>query len=144
MDLSEIKSSLSKDLLKLGYHLYSLDYKKKEKILEVLIDESLDLNEITDLSEKVSKIMDKYDEDLNEYLLDVASAGCERQIKTKEDIEKAINSYVYLKTNDLEINGTIKSFKDGVIEIEYLDKTRKKNVNVNESDVKELRYAVKF
>lgn len=144
MDLSEIKASLSKDLLELGYHLYSLDYKKKEKILEVLIDESLDLNEITNLSEKVSKLMDKYDEDFDEYLLDVASAGCEREIKTEEDIKKAINSYVYLKTKDLEINGTIKSYEDGVIEIEYLDKTRKKNTKVKVNDVKELRYAVKF
>lgn len=144
MDLSEIKTSLSKDLLDLGYHLYSIDYKKKEKRLEILIDESLDLNEITALSEKVSALMDKYDEELDEYLLDVASAGCEREIKTNEDITKAINSYVHIKTNDLEVNGTIKSFNDGVIEIKYLDKTRIKNIKVNVNDVSNLRYAVKF
>ena len=143
MDLSEIKKSLSRDLLELGYHLYSLDYKKKEKRLEVLIDESVDLNEISKLSEKVSELMDKYDNDFSEYLLDVASAGCEREIK-KDNIANAVNSYVYLKTNELEINGTIKSYEDGIIEIEYLDKTRKKNIKVNVNDVKELRYAVKF
>ena len=144
MDISEIKDSLSKDLLKLGYHLYSMDYKKKEKRLEVLIDESLDLNKITELSEKVSSLMDKYDDELDEYLLDVASAGCERQIITNEDITKAINSYVFIKTDDMETNGIIKSFNDEVLEIEYLDKTRTKNIKVNVNNVKELRYAVKF
>ena len=144
MDISEIKTSLSKDLLELGYHLYSIDYKKKEKRLEILIDESLDLNEITALSEKVSALMDKYDEEFDEYLLDVASAGCEREIKTSEDITKAVNNYVHIKTSDLEVDGTIKSFVDGIIEIEYLDKTRTKNIKVNVNDVKNLRYAVKF
>lgn len=144
MELDKIKTNLSKDIEKLGYHLYSLKYSKKEKILEVLIDESIDLNEISKLSEKISKIMDKYDEEFDEYLLDVASAGCERDIKTKEDIKKAVNSYVHIKTEELNIDGTLKSYKAGVLEIEYLDKKRKKNIKVKEEDVKKLRYAVKF
>ena len=144
MELDKIKTNLSKDIEKLGYHLYSLKYSKKERILEVLIDESIDLNEISKLSEKISKIMDKYDEEFDEYLLDVASAGCEREIKNEEDIKKAVNSYVHIKTEELNIDGTLKAYKAGVLEIEYLDKTRKKNIKVKEEDVKKLRYAVKF
>ena len=144
MELEKIKANLSKDIEKLGYHLYSLKYSKKEKTLEVLIDESLDLNEISKLSEKISKYMDKYDEEFDEYLLDVASAGCEREIKSEDDIKKAINSYVHIKTKELDIDGTLKSYKGNVLEIEYLDKTRKKNVKVNKEEVKKMRYAVKF
>ncbi|MDO5439924.1 MAG: hypothetical protein Q4F12_00130 [Erysipelotrichaceae bacterium] len=144
MELGEIKEKLSKDIEKLGYHLYSLKYLKKDKILEVLIDESIDLNEVSLLSEKISKIMDKYDEDFDEYLLDVASAGCEREIKSEDDIKKAVNSYVHVKTNEQEIEGTLSSYKDGVLTIDYLDKTRKKTIKINTNDVKKLRYAVKF
>ena len=144
MELGEIKEKLSKDIEKLGYHLYSLKYLKKDKILEVLIDESIDLNEVSLLSEKISKIMDKYDEDFDEYLLDVASAGCEREIKSEYDIKKAVNSYVHVKTNEQEIEGTLSSYKDEVLTIDYLDKTRKKTVKVNKEEVKKMRYAVKF
>lgn len=144
MELGEIKEKLSKDIEKLGYHLYSLKYLKKDKILEVLIDESIDLNEVSLLSEKISKIMDKYDEDFDEYLLDVASAGCEREIKSEDDIKKAVNSYVHVKTNEQEIEGTLSSYKDEVLTIDYLDKTRKKTIKINTNDVKKLRYAVKF
>ena len=144
MELSEIKAKLSMDIEGLGFHLYSLNYLKKDKILEVLIDETLDLNEISELSEKISKFMDKYDESFDEYLLDVASAGCEREIKTEDDITKAINNYVHLETKDSKYDGTLIDYKDGVLKIEYLDKTRKKEVSTNLKDVKKLRYAVKF
>ena len=144
MKLDELKVNLSKEIETLGYHLYSLNYLKKDKILEVLIDESIDLDEVSKLSEEVSKIMDKYDDDFDEYLLDVASAGCEREIKTDEEIKRAIGSYVHLKTSTLEIDGTLKEYKDNVLEIEYLDKTRKKTVIENINNVKKLRYAVKF
>ena len=143
MDLKEIKEHLSKDIEKIGYHLYSLAYKKKDKILEVLIDESLDLNEISKLSEKISKIMDKYDDEFDGYILDVASAGSERVIP-KDNISNALDKYIHIKTKDIEIDGTLKAYKDKILKIEYLDKTRKKVININVNDVKCIRYAIKF
>lgn len=144
MELAKIKGSLSKDLLELGYHLYSLKYDKKEKILEVLIDETLDLKQIEQLSEKVSSLMDKYDEEFDQYLLDVASAGAERAIRDEEEIKKAIGQYVHLKTKDFEKDGYLQDYKNKTITFSYLDKTRKIKIEINYSDVKELRYAVKF
>ena len=144
MELSEIKKNLAKDIENLGYHLYSLNYLKKDKILEVLIDESLDLNEISALSEKISNLMDKYDETFDEYMLDVASVGIERAIKGEEQIKKAVNNYIHLETKEVKIDGTLLAYQDGELKIEYLDKTRKKTLSVNVKDVKKLRYAVKF
>ena len=46
MEVNTFKEALSKDIESVGYHLYSLTYKKKDNILEVLIDESLDLDGI--------------------------------------------------------------------------------------------------
>ena len=61
MEVNTFKEALSKDIESVGYHLYSLTYKKKDNILEVLIDESLDLDGISRLSELISGFMDKYD-----------------------------------------------------------------------------------
>lgn len=144
MDLEKIRQGLSKDLNSIGYHLYSLNYIKKDKILEVLIDETLDLDHISKLSEDVSKFMDKYDDEMDEYLLDVASAGAERIIKGNDEILKAIGNYIHVKTDEFESDGTLIEFKDEVLKIEYLDKTRKKIKELNVKDVKQLRYAIKF
>lgn len=144
MELTKIKDSLSKDLMGLGYHLYSLKYDKKEKILEVLIDETLDLNGIEELSLKVSNLMDQYDEDFDEYLLDVASAGAERPIRNKEELSRAIGQYVHITTDEVDKDGTLEDLKENIITFSYLDKTRKKKISIDYKEVKEIRYAVKF
>ena len=50
MDVNSFKEDLKKDIESIGYHLYSLSYKKKDNILEILIEESLDLDGISKVS----------------------------------------------------------------------------------------------
>ena len=144
MEVNTFKEALSKDIESVGYHLYSLTYKKKDNILEVLIDESLDLDGISRLSELISGFMDKYDEDFDEYLLDVSCAGCERRIRNEDELRRAVGEYVHIKTREFEEDGYLKSFVNGKVTVEYMDKTRKKAVTVNYDDIKMIRYAVKF
>ena len=145
MKLKEIKDNLSKDIEELGYHLYSLKHIRKDNILEVLIDETLDLDEISKLSKKVSKLMDKYDDEFDSYTLDVASAGSERNIYTLDEAKAAVGKYVHVKTLDFEGEGILKSYnKNGSFEIEYLDKNKKKVIKLQDKDVVLLRHAVKF
>ena len=144
MEVNTFKEALSKDIESEGYHLYSLTYKKKDNILEVLIDESLDLDGISRLSELISGFMDKYDKDFDEYLLDVSCAGCERRIRNEDELRRAVGEYVHIKTREFEEDGYLKSFENGKVTVEYMDKTRKKAVTVNYDDIKMIRYAVKF
>ena len=144
MEVNTFKEALSKDIESVGYHLYSLTYKKKDNILEVLIDESLDLDGISRLSELISGFMDKYDKDFDEYLLDVSCAGCERRIRNEDELRRAVGEYVHIKTRGFEEDGYLKSFENGKVTVEYMDKTRKKAVTVNYDDIKMIRYAVKF
>lgn len=144
MEVNTFKEALSKDIESVGYHLYSLTYKKKDNILEVLIDESLDLDGISRLSELISGFMDKYDKDFDEYLLDVSCAGCERRIRNEDELRRAVGEYVHIKTREFEEDGYLKSFESGKVTVEYMNKTRKKAVTVNYDDIKMIRYAVKF
>ena len=144
MEVNTFKEALSKDIESVGYHLYSLTYKKKDNILEVLIDESLDLDGISRLSELISGFKDKYDKDFDEYLLDVSCAGGERRIRTEDELRRAVGEYVHIKTREFEEDGYLKSFENGKVTVEYMDKTRKKAVTVNYDDIKMIRYAVKF
>lgn len=144
MELKKLKDELTADIKELGYTLYSLSFDEKENILQVLIDESLDLNSISILSEKISSIMDKYDAEFGNYLLDVSSVGIERPIRNEEEVMKAIGSYVFVKTKDFKSNGTLIDFKDGRLSLEYLDKNIKRKAVIEYKDVRQLRFAVKF
>ena len=144
MEIKNLKENLKRDLTCLGYELYDVSYSKGDNILHVVVDKDMDLKEIESLSKKVSKIMDLYDEDMDSYLLDVSSLGVERPIRNQEELTKAIGSYVYIKTKELKVYGDLKSFKDGVIELNTKEKNIDKLVKINYSDVKQARYAVKF
>ena len=144
MDLKELKKNLKNDLKSLGYELYDVTYSKKDNILHVEVDKSMDLKEIEDLSKKISKIMDKYDDEFNEYLLDVSSVGLERPIRNEEELKKAVGSYIYVKTNKDEIYGSLKSFKDGILIIKHKQKNLSVESEINYKDIKKVRYAVKF
>ncbi|MBR2578295.1 MAG: hypothetical protein IKE38_05110, partial [Erysipelotrichaceae bacterium] len=122
MELKKLKEDLNRDLKSLGYDLYDVTYSKKDRILQILIDKKMDLKEVESLSKKVSSIMDLYDEDMDEYLLDVSSVGVERPIRNEEELKKAVGSYVYVKTKELKVYGDLKSFEDGMITLDTAEK----------------------
>lgn len=144
MEIEKLKDNLKRDLKSLGYDLYDVYYQKKDNVLSVIVDKQMDLNEVEELSKKVSSIMDLYDEDMDEYLLDVSSVGIEREIRDKKELEKAVGSYIYVKTKELKVYGDLLEFKDDVLTLETKDKNITKKVNINYSDIKFVRYAVKF
>lgn len=144
MKIDELKKSLKRDLKSLGYVLYDVSFDKGNNILQILIDKKMDLKEIEDLSKKLSKIMDLYDEEFDQYILDVSSVGLERPIKSKEELNKAIDSYIYVKTKELKINAYLREFDGETLKLEKLDKNIKKNVEIKYDDIKQIHYAVDF
>ena len=144
MNLQKIKDELKAFLKKEDMKLYDLSYKRKDNILEVTLDESLDLNELEVISNKISNFMDSIDEDMDQYLLDVNTVGIERPIRNLEEVKKAIGNYVFIKTKDKAINGNLISLEEEVLTVSYKDKTTVKQLKIDYKDVKEMRYAVKF
>ncbi|MDO4501462.1 MAG: hypothetical protein Q4B60_09375 [Erysipelotrichaceae bacterium] len=144
MDTKTLKTNLERDLLSLGYKLYDVTYSKKDNVLSVIIDKSMDLKEVEELSNKVSSIMDMYDEDYDEYLLDVCSVGIERPIRNEEELKEAVGSYIYVKTKEIKTDGDFLSYEDGVMTLSIKDKNIKKELKIKYQDVSFVRYACKF
>ena len=144
MEIKELKEKLGNDLLSLGYKLYDCYFEKKENILHVVIDAKMDMNQIEDLSKKVSQIMDLYDGDMDEYMLDVSTVGIEKEIRSIDELKEAVGSYIYVKTKELKVYGDLEGFDGNVLTLKTKDKNITKTVKVNYSDVKYVRYAVKF
>ena len=145
MKLDNIKNDVNKYLLEKKFKLFDITYNKSESSLCVLLDEKLDLDEIEKISNDLSNILDKYEDEFKEnYILDVSTVGVERPIRNDSELEDAINEYIFVKTKNDEYYGILKNYSDGILELETKNKTKVVNVTIEYKDVKEVRYAVIF
>lgn len=145
MDFNSIKKKLEEFLTEEHLRIFEIDYHKSDQILSILLDEKLDINQIEDVSNKISEYLDKYESEFDDkYILDVSTVGVERPIRNEDELKKALNCYIYVQTKDIEFVGTLLEYTDGVIHLEVMDKNIKKNVSIDYKKCKKVRYAVKF
>lgn len=144
MEIKELKEKLADELNGLGYKLYDCYFEKKNNILHVIIDASFDMSQIEEASKKVSEIMDKYDKDMDAYMLDVSTCGIEKKIRNADELKEAIGSYIHVSGKGFKYDGDLLDFDGTVIALKIKDKNISKTININYSDVKAVRYAVKF
>ena len=106
--------------------LFDIEYvfEDNENILRIYIDNeenNMDLLTCVNISEGISKLLDLNDPIDVPYSLEVSSPGAERPLRNEEEVKKSVGKYVYIETNDEgAVYGTILSFENGIIEIEYL------------------------
>lgn len=130
--------------------LFDIEYvfEDNENILRIYIDNeenNMDLLTCVNISEGISKLLDLNDPIDVPYSLEVSSPGAERPLRNEEEVKKSVGKYVYIETNDEgAVYGTILSFENGNIEIEYLVKNIKKKTTINYKDIKNIRLAIKF
>ena len=145
MDLSRVKKSLQEFVEEKGMKLFEVTYHKKDATLSVLLDEKLNMDELEKISQEISDHLDRFDDEFDDnYLLDVSTVGVERPIRNEEELLEAIGAYIYVKTKEREYYGTLKSFEEGTLLLETKEKNRTKDVSVDYSQIKRIRYAVQF
>ena len=130
MKLDNIEKIIIPKIEEEGFEIEYVEFVKEgdNNILRVVIDNP-NGNVAIDDCEKISrKIEDDIDKNIDkEYVLEVSSAGLERQLKNIKLFEKYIGSEVYVKLykkldDKKEITGILKSVNDNNIVIESLQK----------------------
>ena len=134
--------------------LYDLDYVKEgnDYILRILINnetDDIDLDTCISVSEVISKVLDKQDPIKDEYMLEVASPGVERPLKTFDQYKKAVGSYIILQVKERvldydELVGDLVSVDESGIELEIRIKTRSKTVHIDFTNITNCMTTVKF
>jgi ribosome maturation factor RimP len=124
----------------------------RDWFLRVYIDTpngSIDIDQCSQVSEKLSEELDRTDPIPQNYFLEVSSPGAERPLKKEEDFQKAIGQYVFIKTNE-DING-MKEFEGYLLaygpegaEVEVRIKTRKLTVVIDKEKIALARLAIDF
>ncbi|HFU3728574.1 TPA: ribosome maturation factor RimP [Streptococcus suis] len=137
------------------YELVDVEYGKMggDYVLSIFIDKEggISLQDTADLSEVISPLLDTIHPDPfpEQYMLEVTSPGLERPLKTADAVAQAVGKYIHVKLyqaiDKVKIfEGTLLSFDGTDLVMEYMDKTRKKEVTIPYSTVAKARLAVKI
>lgn len=137
------------------YELVDVEYGKMggDYVLSIFVDKEggISLQDTADLSKVISPILDtiKPDPFPEQYMLEVTSPGLERPLKTADAVKKAVGKYIHVKLyqaiDKIKVfEGTLLSFDGTDLIMEYMDKTRKKEVTIPYQTVAKARLAVKL
>ncbi|ATZ18693.1 ribosome maturation factor RimP [Williamsoniiplasma somnilux] len=124
-------------------------------VLQILVEDlnqpnkPLDFDILSTVTDHLSEMMDSFNELSDPYMLEIASAGIEKNIRNFEELKKALNQYINVvfkkPINGLqETNGTLVSIDGEEFTIEYFIKGQKKKSKITWKDISKIRYAVKF
>lgn len=137
------------------FELVDVTYEKMggDYVLSVLVDKpgGITVEDTADLTDIISPALDtiKPDPFPDNYFLEVSSPGLERPLKTAEALANAVGSYInvslYKAIDKVKVfEGDLISFDGEELVINYLDKTREKEVTIPYQTVAKARLAVKF
>ena len=151
----ELVTEIIEPAIQAPFELVDVEYEKVvgDYVLSIFVDKpgGITLNDTADLTEVISPLLDQIQPDPfpEQYFLEVTSPGLERPLKTKEQVEAAVGQYIHVglyKSLDKQkvFEGTLLQFKEDVLTLEYMDKTRKKEIDIPYSLVSKARLAVKF
>ncbi len=118
------------------------------QVLRVSVDKKeggIDSDTLGTVNERLSELLDAYDSEMPEYMLEVCSPGAERTLRNKQEILDAVSNYINVKTNSGDTyEGYLLSYEEGTLTIEINVKGRMKKVQVKDNDIKKIRLAVKI
>ena len=138
-----------------NFYLYDMEFVKEGKSwnLRVYIDKDggITLNDCAAVSDQLSEALDNVEPDPipQAYFLEVSSPGAERPLRNEEDYQRAVNDYIhvslYQQINGKKLyEGTLTKLTAKEMTLDYLDKTRHRQVIIDRSKVAQARLAIKF
>ncbi|MTD30241.1 ribosome maturation factor RimP [Planomicrobium sp. YIM 101495] len=138
----------------LNLELVDIEFVKEGRnwFLRVYVDNPeapIDIDSCAVVSEKLSEVLDKNDPIEQNYFLEVSSPGAERPLKKEKDFEKALGSFIYIKTyepieDEKEFEGYLNAYDDEQVTIEIKIKTRRKTIAIERSKIAVIRLAIDF
>ncbi|AEV95252.1 ribosome maturation factor RimP [Pediococcus claussenii] len=138
-----------------NFELVEVEFVKEGQswFLRVYIDKpgGINIEECAMVSDELSEQLDEADPDPipQAYFLEVSSPGAERPLKKIEDYENAVGDYIHISLyapidKKKVFEGDLISFDGKQITMDYMDKSRKKQLVVDLDKVAFARLAIKF
>ena len=148
MDLKIIEQIFEPYLTENGLYLYDVEFVKEfgYNILRISIDKDggIDIEDLAKANEFISVVIEKYDADLGEYLLEVSSPGAEKKLRNIEEVIESIGLYVHIEIPNNIYEGYLEKVEDNVICVKINAKGRFKRINIKYEEISLIRLAVKI
>jgi ribosome maturation factor RimP len=137
----------------LSLELVDVEFKKEGKnwYLRVYIDRepSVDLDDCSSVSEKLSEALDSQDPIEQAYYLEVSSPGAERPLKKEKDLHGAVGKQVHVTTyapinGEKAFEGKLTEFDGTALTIDIKVKTRVVTMSIPYDKVAKARLAIVF
>eukprot|EP01156_Anaeramoeba_ignava_P017948 Anaeramoba_ignava/a9041_5.p1 GENE.a9041_5~~a9041_5.p1 ORF type:complete len:144 (-),score=30.33 a9041_5:232-663(-) len=143
--MEKLREKIKEITEELNYYLYDVEYVKESEgyVLRIMIenDTYIDIDDCVKVSRRVSEYLDIDDPFTEPYNLEVTSPGAERELKTQDQIKRAVSKYVYIETMEQKHYGHLKSYKDGVLTLKLKNS---KTLKIDEIDASLIRLAIEF
>lgn len=148
MDLQITKTILEPFLKEHDLIFYDVELVKEfgYLILRVTLDKKggIDVDTLGLANEYLSERIDKYDQDMPEYMLEVSSPGAEKLLRNDEEISEAVGMYIHVEVEGMVYEGELVLADTESITIKINIKGRFKKVNIKKEEIKLIRLAVKI
>lgn len=142
----KLKNEINALLEKEGYQLVEIKFTKYDgdDLLSIVVKRSdntyISMNQISNLSTKISDRLDEIDDEDKPYMLNVESAGIDDSLDLSH-IEEYVDKYVSLELNNPLKNqntflGKIKEVKENEIIFEYFIKGARKKLVIEKNNIK--------
>ncbi|MBU3829598.1 MAG: ribosome maturation factor RimP [Candidatus Limosilactobacillus merdavium] len=136
-------------------YLYDIEFVKEGKswYLRVFVDKDggVTLDDCADISDELSEALDNTEPDPipQAYFLEVSSPGAERPLKKEADYERAVNDFIHVSLyQQIEgkkvYEGTLVDLKPDELTLEYMDKTRRRQITIDRNKIAQARLAIDF
>lgn len=152
MDNKVLENNLREKINEFGYELvsFNISNSKDDLTLSLVVDrvEPIDMDAITDISNKINAYLDEIDPFNHPYTLDISSLGVEKPLKV-EELDKYVSRYVNVHLiNPIEgeniYEGELVEVLEDNIKLSFRIKTRTKVVDIQKSNISKIRLAIKF
>lgn len=142
----KLKNEINALLEKEGYQLVEIKFTKYDgdDLLSIVVKRSdntyISMNQISNLSTKISERLDEIDDEDKPYMLNVESAGIDDSLDLSH-LEEYVDKYVSLELNNPLKNqntflGKIKEVKENEIIFEYFIKGARKKLVIEKNNIK--------
>ena len=152
--MDQLKEWIEDVLQQQGCRLYELEWLHEQStpLLRVSVEKiqgPVDLDTCALCSDAIGAMLDEKDWFGKEYMLEVCSPGAERELKTDEQIQNAVGSYIYVKLKDPKqgvdaVRGDLLEANENDILVSYKVKGRPKKITIEKENIALIMTAVKL
>lgn len=143
--MKNIKEKIASIMSDMDFALYDVIEANEDgkPVVRVLIDSEsyITIDDCVFVSRRLGDALDADDLYEGEYLLEVASAGAEHELRNEDEIKRSVGKHVHIETYDQTFEGKLIDVTPEVLTIEMKQKKIKK---VQLLDIQFIRQAIVF